>query len=250
MFNNKRIVATIEARMTSSRLPGKVILPLAGKPALERMIERVKRSRYVDEVVVATTINAADDCLEDLAKRLGVGCYRGSELDVLDRVLKAAQKFSADIIVELTGDCPLMDWRLVDRGIEDFFATGVDYSANDLKTTYPIGFDVQVFPTAVLAEVSNLTNDPIDRVHVSYYIYSHPDKFKVHNWEAEADSLGPEFRVTLDEQADYELIKIIFDNLLKIREDFTASDVVNFLRKNLELSKINQHVRQKDIQEG
>jgi len=250
MYQNKKIVVTIEARMTSSRLPGKVLLPLAGKPALERMIERVKRSRYVDDIVVATTINSADDCLEDLANKMGVKCYRGSELDVLDRVLKAAQKFSADIIVELTGDCPLMDWRLVDRGIEDFFETGVDYSANDIKMTFPIGFDVQVFPTDILAKVSDLTQDPIDRVHVSYYIYSHPEKFKLHNWEAGEDSYGPEFRATLDEQSDYELINIIFERLLMVDEDFTASDVVDLMRKNSDLAKINQYVRQKDIQEG
>ncbi len=236
--------------MKSSRLPGKVLLPLAGKPALERMIERVKRSKYVDEIIVATTVNDSDDPIVALSAQLGVSFFRGSEEDVLSRVLGAAQSRRGDIIVELTGDCPLMDWRLVDRGIEEFFNNNVDYSSNTIKLSYPDGFDVKVFPTEVLAQVDKLTDDAIDRVHVSYYIYTHPDRFKLHNWEPEPELFWPDLRVTLDEQGDYELINIIFTNLLRKDEDFTAKDVVDFLRNNPKLLNINKYVRTKSPVEG
>src|SRR3990167_111470 len=118
---NQRIVATIEARMTSSRLPGKVLMPIAGTPALEMVIHRLKLSKYVDAICVATTTNATDDAIVALAEKLGVGCFRGSESDVLGRVLGAAQSAKADIIVEVTADCPFVDPALVDRCIEEFF---------------------------------------------------------------------------------------------------------------------------------
>lgn len=253
MYKNsgKKIIVTIEARMTSSRLPGKVVMPLAGKPDLERLIERVKRSRYVDDVVVATTINNDDDVIVALAERLGVKYFRGSEYDVLQRVLFAARSVNGDIIVEITGDCPLVDWRLIDRGIEEFFESGADYAANNLEPlTFPNGFDVQVFPVAVLAEADRLTRDPIDHVQVTPYIYNHPERFTVHRWEAAADTYGPELRVTLDEIKDYELLDIIFKRLLPENEDFSAADVVALLRKNPELVAINKNVRQKHVSEG
>lgn len=247
--NKKKIVATIEARMTSTRLPGKVLMPLAGKPALERLIERLKRSKFVDEIVVATTINKSDDLIVKLAGRLGVKYFRGSELDVLRRVLMAAQSVKGDIIVEITGDCPLVDWRLVDRGIEEFFRKKADYASNLLKPSYPIGFDVQVFPVDVLAEVDKLTNDPVDRVHVSYYIYNHPEKYKLHSWEADKKAYWPNLRLTLDEKEDFELLNIIFKELLPEKEDFTVYDVVNLLKNKPELLKINKHVKQKKAEE-
>ncbi|OGH64491.1 MAG: hypothetical protein A2821_03145 [Candidatus Magasanikbacteria bacterium RIFCSPHIGHO2_01_FULL_41_23] len=245
----QKIVATIEARMTSSRLPGKVMLPLAGKPSTERLIERLKRSAYIDEIIIATTVNVADDILEELANCLRVKCFRGSEEDVLGRVLAAAEANKAEIIVEVTGDCPLVDHRLIDRGIEEFFNRKIDYASNIIPVTFPIGFDVQVFPTKVLAEVARLTTDPVDRVHVSYYIYNHPEQYRLYNWSAEGEYYWPELRVTLDEKADYELLKIIFERLLPINEDFTALEVIKFLRANPKLLDINKHVRQKEIDE-
>lgn len=248
--NKKKIVATVEVRITSTRLPGKVLMPLAGKPALERLIERLKRSKYLDEIVVATTINKADNPIVELANRLGVKYFRGSEQDVLKRVLEAAQSVGADIIVEVTGDCPLVDWRLIDRGVKEFFSQKVDYASNIIELSYPIGFDVQVFPTAILAEVDKLTSDPTDRAHVSYYIYNHPEKYKLFNWRADKECQWPDLRVTLDEKADFKLLNIIFEKLLPIKEDFSALDVIKLLKNNPNLSEINKHVKQKNAQEG
>lgn len=252
MFNNnrKKIVATIEARMTSSRLPGKVLLPLAGVPALELLINRLKKSKYIDEIVVATTVNAADDPLIVLASRLNVRYFRGSELDVLSRVLGAARSVDADIIVEVTGDCPFVDPALVDQGITKYFSGGYDYAANIIPVSFPIGFDVQVFSVSVLSQVDKLTLDPLDRVHVSYYIYSHPESFKLLSWLAPENLAWPELRVTLDEQADYELLDTIAKRFMPDNQYFSAEDVINLLREQPNLLTINSHVRQKDISEG
>jgi spore coat polysaccharide biosynthesis protein SpsF len=237
--------------MTSKRLPGKVMLPLAGKPALERMIERVRRAKSVEEVVVATTVNPDDDVIEELANRMGVKVHRGSEDDVLARVLEAAKSVGAELIVELTADCPLMDWRLIDRGVDEFLKSGADYASNTIRRCYPDGFDVQVFPVSVLERVSGLTQDPIDRVHVSLYIYHHPETFKLHHWDPDAaDLLWPELRVTLDERADYELLDRVFSALLGTKEDFDAHDVVAYLRAHPEIASLNKYVRTKNWSEG
>lgn len=229
------------------------MLPLAGKPSTERLIERLKRSKYLDEIVIATTVNDADHPLVDLANRLGVKYFRGSELDVLSRVLGAAQSVNADIICEVTGDCPLVDHALIDRGIEEFFAPrhgGLDYLANFITASFPIGIDVQVFPTAVLAKVNELTQDPIDHTHVSYYIYNHPEHFRIYNWTAEGEYYWPDLRVTLDEKEDYELLNKIFEKLLPVNEDFTALDVIRLIKNEPELLEINKNVRQKEASEG
>ena len=249
MYKNRKekIVATIEARMTSSRLPGKVLLPIIGTPALELLIRRLKRSNYLDKICLATTNNPADDAIAESAQKLGVAHFRGSEEDVLGRVLGAAQSLGADIIVEITGDCPFVDPALIDRGGEEFFSRDVDYASNTISPTYPNGFDVQVFPTTVLAEVAALTNDPIDRTHVSYYIYRHPEHYRCYNWEAPPDSYGPEFRVTLDEEADYRVLQTVAGAMPD--DGFTAGDVVRYLRAHPEVAAQNATVRQKEIHE-
>lgn len=251
MYNGRKekIVATIEARMTSSRLPGKVLLPISGMPVLEMMVSRLKRSKYLDVICIATTTNTNDDPVEALAHKLGVECFRGSESDVLGRVLGAAQSVGADIIVEAMADSPFVDPELVDRGIEEFFAHDVDYAANCMKDTYAVGFEVQVFPTKVLAEVASATDDIIDRTHVTYYIYQHPEKYRVYNWEAPEELVAPTFRMTLDEESDYHAICEVASALLPEHPDFTVKDVINYLREHPEVVAINNNVRQKEAHE-
>ena len=251
MYNarKEKIVATIEARMTSSRLPGKVLLSLAGTPVLEMMVNRLKQSKYLDEICIATTTNANDDLVEALAKRLGVECFRGSESDVLGRVLGAAESVEADIIVEAMADSPLIDPALIDRGIAEFFAHDVDYAANCMKDTYAVGFEVQVFPTKVLAEVASQTNDIIDRTHVTYYICMHPEKYRTYNWEAPAELVAPKFRMTLDEESDYKAIAAVAEALLPIKPHFTVEDVTIYLSEHPEVVAINNNVRQKSAEE-
>ncbi len=154
-MKKNKVVATIEARMTSSRLPGKVLMTAAGKTMLEHMIDRVKLVKGIDEIIIATTVNLADDEICKLAKKNKVSYYRGSENDVLDRVLKAAQFFEADIIIELTADCPVIDHNIIEQSLNIFKSHKVDYVSNVIIRSYPDGMDTQVFKTeTLLAQVS------------------------------------------------------------------------------------------------
>lgn len=240
-----KIVATIEARMESSRLPGKTLAPILGRPMLEMLIERLRRARRVDQVVVATTDRPADQAIEDLARRLGVGCFRGSSDDVLDRVLKAAQAHAADLIVEMTGDCPLLDPAVIDEAIAVFLAGQFDYVSNHLPRTFPLGLDTQVFPVRVLAEVAALTQDPADRENVSLYIYEHPERYRLGQFEAPVEIRRPEFRLTVDTQEDLDLVRQIYERLYPAKPDFSVYDVVELLDRRPELAALNRHVRQR-----
>lgn len=247
--NQKRVCALIEARMGSSRLPGKVMLDMAGRPMLARMIERVRRSSRVDTVAVATTERPADDIIVALCREMGCEVFRGSENDMLDRLLGAARAFEAEVIVQLTGDCPAVDHRHIDRSVALFFEGDYDYVCNNMPPTLPIGFDVRLFPTEVLALVGQLTTDPVDRVHGSYYIYTHPERFRLVSWGVDTD-MCPGLRLTVDEYLDYALMCRVFEALLPVNEDFSARDVVDFLRDRPELAGLNAGVRQKSPREG
>jgi spore coat polysaccharide biosynthesis protein SpsF len=238
-------VCTIEARMTSTRLPGKVMKSILGRPSLELMIERLRRAQRLDQIVVATTTNSTDDVIEDLARRLGVGCFRGSEDDVLGRVLGAAKAYEADIIVETTGDCPLIDPFLVDQVVGTLEANDVDYCANCVVKSYPLGMAVQAFPTRVLEQVAQLTEDPADREHVSLYIYEHPERFRLLHVISGLRHQDSHYRLTVDTPEDFEVVGRVFEALYPSRPDFGLPEIVDYLHKNPEVAAINQHVAQK-----
>ncbi|HEY3902199.1 MAG TPA: glycosyltransferase family protein [Chthoniobacter sp.] len=240
-----RTIATIEARMNSSRLPGKVMLPILGKPALQLLIERLGRAKTLDGIVIATTTHPADAVIERLAAKLGVGCFRGSEEDVLERVLLSAQSAQADVIVEITGDCPMLDPEMVDAVVESHRTGQYDYVSNVIGRPLPLGLSVQAFATAVLAEVSKLTQDPADREHVSLYIYEHPERYRLHTVIMEEAEKHNDIRVTLDTAEDYALIEALFEVLLPINPTFTFHDVVELCRRRPELLELNRHIVQK-----
>lgn len=242
-----KTVAIVQARMTSTRLPGKIMRPVLGKPLLELLVERIKRAQGVDEVVIATTTNADDDQVESLTQRLGIGCFRGSEHDVLDRVLRAAHAFDADLIVEITGDCPLIDFQVIDKLLEVYHANEYDYVANVLKRTYPRGLDTQVFATSVLDEVARLTDDPVDHEHVSLYIYEHPERFELHNVESGLPEEYWDLRLTVDTPDDFELIRRIYEELYPSNSAFTIEDIVKLFQRQPELRSINEHISQKAV---
>lgn len=242
-----KIIATIEARMTSSRLPGKVLKPILGRPILELLIDRLRLAHRLNDVVVATTTNPADDAIEALARRLGVGCYRGSEHDVLDRVLKAAKSANADVIVEVTGDCPLVDPGVVDQLVDCYLRNRFDYVANTLQRTFPRGLDTQVFSTCTLEEVFRLTQDPADREHVSLYIYEHPERFSLHNVQSGLPEKHWQHRLTVDTPEDFALIETIFERLYPQNPAFTLHDVIDLLEREPELTEINQEIRQRAL---
>jgi spore coat polysaccharide biosynthesis protein SpsF len=233
--------------MTSSRLPGKVLAEAEGRPMLELMVERLKFVPELDEIVIATTVNASDDAVEALARRLGVGFWRGSEDDVLVRVLDAATAHRADVIVELTGDCPLIDPAIVSRVIRRYRELGVDYVSNCLEATFPSGMETQVFARDILADVARRTADPLDHEHVSYYIYRHPELYSLGNVPAEGIDARADLRLTLDEPADLALTREVFAALRPKRADFPLGDIVRFLDDNPGIAALNAAVVDKNV---
>ncbi|OGU62885.1 MAG: hypothetical protein A2V66_14815 [Ignavibacteria bacterium RBG_13_36_8] len=250
MYSNCKICATVEARMGSTRLPGKVLFMMEGKPVLQHIIERLKRSKYIDDIIVATTVNERDLPIVQLCEKLGCKYYQGSEDDVLLRVLEAAKSVNADMIVEITGDCPVIDWRHADYLIELFFSGKYDYVSNTIEKSFPDGFDIQVFPVSVLQEVNNLTQNPVDHEHVSIYIYTHPEKYRLGNWKADGIMRHPDYEITLDTIEDYELIKEIYHTLYSKNQDFSGEDVIELIIEHPELlNKVKKIKRKNAIQE-
>lgn len=235
MYKDKKVVVTIEARMTSSRLPGKVLMPFCGISSLEHIIRRMRKCCYADEIVVATTTNIEDNPVIELCEKINCNYYRGSEADVLLRVLEAAKSTQADIIVEITGDCPLIDWHHAEYLIEKLVDTTSDYASNIIKRSFPDGFDTQVFWVNVLEEVNHNTKSIIDHEHVSLYIYKHPEKYKLYNWEAPEELRYPEYEVTLDTIEDYKLISKTFEALYPRNPNFVCEDVIEYINNHVEI---------------
>lgn len=242
---NIRAFAIIEARMKSSRLPGKNLLPILGRPMLELLVERLRRCTSLAGIVVATTTDASDDAIEAVANGLGVACYRGSMDDVLDRVLRAARSVDADVIVEVTGDCPLSDPAMIDAMVATYLERGVDYVGNFRPNGYPLGFAVQVFATGVLAEVERLTQDPADREHVSLYIYEHPERYSLHNVDSGLAEKYRHYRLTVDTPEDFALVSRVFEALYPIDPGFGLAETLAFLDRNPALLEVNSSVVQK-----
>jgi spore coat polysaccharide biosynthesis protein SpsF len=247
METTPRTAAIIEARMTSTRLPGKILLPVMDRPLLELLIERLRRASTLDTIVVATTVNQTDDVVEDLARSLGVACFRGSEEDVLGRVLGAAGSVSAATIVEVTGDCPLIDPAIVDRVVDALRNSGSDYASNILQRTYPRGLDVQAFPTRVLKRVAELTDDPVDHEHVSLYIYEHPETFSLTSVESHLPSRFADLRLTVDTPDDLEVVRRIFQALYPVNNAFGFDHVAALADRNPEIFALNASVDQKPV---
>lgn len=244
-YTTPKIVATIEARMTSSRLPGKVLLPVLGRPMLEHLVHRLKNVPSIDEIVLATTINNQDDALVAFAKQQSIGCYRGSEDDVMGRVIGAAESVDADMVVEITGDCPIIDPNLVEQAIRLFLHNDVDYVSNAVIRSYPDGMDVQVFRLETLVKSSKMTNEPLDREHVTLHIRNNPEQFRQLHLVAPPDQHWPELGLTLDEREDYLILKEIIEHFGEKNLLFSCSEAVDLLKKKPELVGINRHVTRK-----
>ncbi len=238
-----KIVCTIEARMKSSRLPGKVLLPVCGKPLLELMIERLRQVPELDGIVIATTADPSCQPIEDLAKRLRVGCFRGSEDDVIDRYLGAAQTLGAGVIVRVTSDCPLFDGALLDKMLAEFNATnGLDYFSNVQERRFPRGLDAKIFTVAALALAHRKAKEPHEREHVTPYIYQHPEQFRLGSFVSKVDL--SDHRWTLDTQEDLQFIEAVYAAL---GPRCTTADVLNLLKTRPELAKLDAHVEQKKL---
>lgn len=214
--------------MGSRRLPGKVLKEAVGRPLLELMVERARRSRYVDEVVVATSTAPADDAIVALCERAKIAHFRGSEEDVLGRVVAAQRHYGADTCVLLTGDCPLIDPLVVDHIVCAFLEATplVHYASNCEVKSYPAGLDTQVVSLQTLEESSRLGLEPPYREHVGWYIRRHPDKYRRVDVVAPPGLSNPYLRITLDYPEDYERIRGIYEELYPHNPLFTTVDVL------------------------
>lgn len=241
MRNKKalKIVASIEARMTSSRLPGKVLMLADGKPLLQHMVERIRKAKLVDDIVVATTVNATDLPIVELCQQLGIKVFRGSEEDVLQRVLDAQASVNSDVIVELTGDCPLIDPEVIDQIVQEYLDSDADYVSNAHVRSYPDGYDVQAFGFNVLKEVSAKTQSKEDREHVSLYIYK-SGEYSLKAVIAEEEIRWPELRITLDNKGDYLLIKNILETSAQEGKEYNVREVVQYMRQHPELLELQK----------
>jgi len=241
----RKVVCVSQARMTSTRLPGKVLMRVAGLSLIEHHLNRLKRARRLDAVVLATTVNATDDPLATAAERIGLPVFRGSETDVLGRFAGAAAMMEADTVVRVTADCPLIDPELIDALVEAHGA-GADYLWIDV-TRRPRGFDAEVFSRDLLDEADRNATDPHEREHVTPYIYRRPQRFRL------GPPLTPRpgewdrpWRLCVDEPADLELVGRVLNELLPTKPDFTAADIRELLDRRPEWSTINRDVAQKE----
>lgn len=240
-----KIVAIVEARMTSTRLPGKVLFPTAGKPLLGHLVDRLKRVSSVEEIIVATTVNEADNQLVEFARQYNVSYFRGSEHDVMARVLGAGDAAKADIVANVTGDCPLIDPLLVEQTICMFLHNVCDYATNGHVPSFPGGYPVQVYRLETLRRSSLMTDDRIEREHVTLHMRRHPELFPHVYLVAPPDQYWPEINLSLDEEDDYQLLKKIFEHFGDANPYFGCRDTVALLKANLDWLTINQHVKRK-----
>jgi len=238
------VAAIIEARVSSSRLPGKVLMPIGSKNSLEHICDRLSKVLEISEICIATTENECDDIIENWARTRNLPIYRGSENDVLSRVLGAADMLSADIIVEVTGDCPFVDPLMVDQYIEILKNNDLDYVSNNIVSTYPDGFDVQVFLTEALRKSSGLASKQEEREHVTMHIRQNPLIFKILNIVAPKPYRHPEISVTLDTKEDLEVLRFIAKNF-KDLDLPSHMQIIDFLIANPEISQINSGIARK-----
>ena len=247
MSSAGKVVCIVEARFRSSRLPGKVLMPIMGKAMLARMLERVKRARTLDAIVVACPESYEDDAVERVAFESGALCFRGSEHDVLGRVVGAARASNADVIVEVTGDCPLHEPALIDKVLSDYRLGGADFVSNILPYSTPRGTDVRVFSAKSLAEIAETSDDEADREHVSLHYWEHPEQYRLRNVTTAFPADVANLRLTVDTEDDLRFVRAVYDELYPRNPNFTLADVIGLLAERPDIKAINAGVVQKAV---
>ncbi len=239
----KRVIF-IQARMGSTRLPGKVLMDVAGKPMLSQQIRRLKECTAIDEIVIATTVNIADDSIVRIAHKEGVGCFRGSEQDVLGRFVGAAQQYKADVIVRITADCPLIDPKITDRVIKELInhSNEYDYASNVINRTYPQGLDVEAFYADTLLRMNRLAQSQPSREHVTFFLrYERPELFLCGSVIDDEDNSS--LRWTVDTEADLSLIRALYNGLNLGEKVALYPEILAYVKSHPELSRINADVK-------
>ena len=236
------ILAILQARVSSNRLPGKVLKPILNVPMLLREVERIQRSQFINLLIVATSTDLVDNAIEDLCSESDLICFRGSLNDVLDRFYQAAKHHKPDHVIRLTGDCPLADPRLIDQLVTMHINCNFDYTSNTLEPTYPDGLDAEIFRFSCLEQAWKESTLPSQREHVTPFIKNNSHRYKIGQIKNSADL--SHLRWTVDEPADFMLITKIYEELYPNNRAFTTEDILTFLDRNPEFKIINvQHER-------
>lgn len=231
-----KISIIVQARTSSTRLSKKVLKDINGKPMILHIVNRLKKIKNVDQIILATTNNKEDDILAKIAKENNISIFRGDELDVLGRYYNCAKKFDSDPIIRITADCPLIEPSLVDEMLNFYLINDYDYVSNTLEPTFPDGLDIEIFSNTSLKNAEKNAKLPSEREHVTPYIKKNSNLFKTFNFKNKVDL--SHIRLTVDEKEDLELIRKIF-SIFNPKLDFTLNDVIFLLEKTPELLKIN-----------
>lgn len=239
MVPRATIVGVLQARVSSSRLPGKVLRPLLGEPMILRQLQRLRHARHLQQLVVATSTHPTDDPLWQLCHNHGIACYRGSLDDVLDRVYRAAEPYRPTHVVRLTGDCPLTDPQLIDTLVDYALSGDYDYASNCLEPSWPDGLDAEVIRWSSLHKAWIDAILPSQREHVTPYLYQHPELFRIGSMRSSIDL--SHLRWTVDEPADFELVERIYRALYKSHEVFGTREILDYLNTHPELTRYNTH---------
>jgi spore coat polysaccharide biosynthesis protein SpsF len=239
-----KVVAMVQARIGSTRLPGKVLKDLAGETMLARVVERLRHANRVDELLVATTDRPEDDAIVDECRRLSVLVSRGDQHDVLDRYFKAAQYVSADVVVRITADCPLIDPEITDKTIAQFLDELPDYASNTIVRTYPRGLDTEVISFSALSKAWQKAQKPYEREHVTPYLLEHSSEFRLTS--VVGDRNYSTHRWTVDTPEDLQFAQTVYERL-KVKGMFSWRDVLAELDREPELAELNRDVVQKAI---
>jgi len=231
------VLAILQARTSSARLPGKVLEPILGVPMVLRQVERVGRARELDGLVLATSVDPSDDALASVCEAAGVEVFRGSLDDVLDRFHSAATAKRPDHVVRLTADCPLADPSVIDAVVRHHLEGGFEYTSNTLVPTFPDGLDVEVVRFDTLDVAWREATAQRDREHVMPFIWSRPERFALGSYEADVDRSG--LRWTVDEQADLALVRAVYEALYPVDASFDTDQVLGYLQDHPELTALN-----------
>lgn len=233
-----RLVAIVQARMSSKRLPGKVLMPFIGKPALLHIVERLSYCKGIHKIIIATSDQESDNPIHDFCDQNDISCYRGNLNDVLDRYYCAAKEYKADAILRVTGDCPVIDPVIVDAVITGFICG--EYDCYGLGGDFPDGLDCTVYSFNAIERAWKNAKLKSDREHVGPYIENNPKLFR--NGALKIFKGLSNHRWTLDEESDYELLKCIFNKLYNFKSPFLTGDILEYLKSNPEISKINSNI--------
>lgn len=242
-----KITAIVQARMGSSRLPNKTLMELSGKPMLGHVVERLGHSRLLTETVVATSVNAADKPIADYIRSLHLQCFEGSESDVLSRFVGAAKIAGSDLIVRITGDCPLIDPSILDEMIAYHQEQKVEYTGNLAQRSLPRGLDAEVFSIDALLHADRLGTESRHREHVTPYIYEHPEQFSIASFEVTGEMRRPDIRLCVDTKDDFALLEKIYEQFYRPGAIVDVRQVIRWLDQNPYWRSFNQAAEQEHL---